>query len=350
VSVPPRVTFVDACTRPPSQVLVDISWAFSKEHIAHLLSKLRHLRASDFTLDTIELTKKLASTSHHGPTIGRSGMVSAVCPLPPPPPLFLHCSVVLHILHTPHCAAGVGGWQRLAPLSVFVHVPARPQDVFWSIIVGGGPHYVVPEPAPPAPSPATEAAATAAATAPGGDSSAEPPKSEGAHGDSGEAGAAASAVGGTADGPADGPAEGAAAGAATAAAPAALDTADVAAPAAAGRSLVSPARVVLAGEEVLPAVTAAAQDKLIELLKMFTLRNERMPFCVRCVEQVCAQSRPFVRHRWVAVLGCALATRSMPFPNPISGVFPPLSMLSAGPCAAAVVVAAVRSRWLCPLV
>jgi hypothetical protein len=58
-----------------SQVLVDISWAFSKEHVAHLLHKLQRMPPCDFTLDTIELTKKLASTSHHGPAIGRSGMV-----------------------------------------------------------------------------------------------------------------------------------------------------------------------------------------------------------------------------------------------------------------------------------
>ena len=57
------------------QVLVDISWAFSKEHVAHLLHKLQRMPPCDFTLDTIELTKKLASTSHHGPAIGRSGMV-----------------------------------------------------------------------------------------------------------------------------------------------------------------------------------------------------------------------------------------------------------------------------------
>jgi len=62
------------------QVLVDISWAFSKEHVAHLLHKLQRMPPCDFTLDTIELTKKLASTSHHGPAIGRSGMVR-VCPL-----------------------------------------------------------------------------------------------------------------------------------------------------------------------------------------------------------------------------------------------------------------------------
>ena len=59
----------------PSQVLVDISWSFTKEHVAHLLHKLQRMVPSDFTLDTIELTKKLASTSHHGPSIGRSGMV-----------------------------------------------------------------------------------------------------------------------------------------------------------------------------------------------------------------------------------------------------------------------------------
>ncbi len=56
---------------------MDISWAFSKEHVAHLLHKLQRMPPCDFTLDTIELTKKLASTSHHGPAIGRSGMVRA---------------------------------------------------------------------------------------------------------------------------------------------------------------------------------------------------------------------------------------------------------------------------------
>ena len=37
---------------------------------------------------------------------------------------------------------------------------------------------------------------------------------------------------------------------------------------------------------VLPAVLDGAQEKLIELLKMFAMRGERVPFCVRCMEQV----------------------------------------------------------------
>jgi hypothetical protein len=66
------------CAYDLRQVLEEICWSFTKDHIEHLLNKLLRIEPVNFTLDAVSLTKRLSSVSASGTSSSMVGMVS-VC-------------------------------------------------------------------------------------------------------------------------------------------------------------------------------------------------------------------------------------------------------------------------------